>query len=146
MRPCLTPHGVLQTVVERFNYEINMRVLVNVRRLIKFMEWHRLLAKEDLQHVHAFSSIVQPLCQYGLDLLMASWNEHGVRPRRRCGVPGDNSGLPTRRKPSSTANLHINLSVFGHQNDYYFLYIQVLAPVVCPMNACTALHTRGRRW
>ena len=61
---------VAQTVVERFNYEINMRVLVPFRRLIDCMEYHGLLSKEDEALVYAFSVIAQPLCQHGLDLLV----------------------------------------------------------------------------
>ena len=81
-----TEHGlhVLQTVVERFNYEINMRVLVPFRRLINYLERAGMLSKENMQQVHAFGCIARPLCQYGLDLLTVAWNEHRVRGRKDC--------------------------------------------------------------
>ena len=59
-----------QTVVERFNFEINMRVLIFFRHLIDYMEANCLLSKEDIVQVHAFSVLAQPLCQHGLDLLV----------------------------------------------------------------------------
>ena len=80
--------------MERFNYEINMRVLIYFRRLINFMVWHDLLSKFDPVQVHAFSTIAQPLCQYGLELLGAAWNEHGVSARK--GYPGS-GGVPNAR-------------------------------------------------
>ena len=83
-----------QTVVERFNFEINMRVLIVFRRLINLMEENGLLDKHNLQQVRAFSCIAQPICQYGLDVLKAAWNEHRVRPIT--GRPGT-GGRPNAR-------------------------------------------------
>ena len=84
--------------MERFNYEINMRVLVPFRRLINYMERRGLLDKDTPAHVCAFSALAQPLVQYGCDLLLAAWNEHsraGVRSRGR-QLPGS-GGVPSER-------------------------------------------------
>jgi hypothetical protein len=83
-----------QTRVERFNYEINMRVLVPVRRLINVLELRGLLDRYLGKHVYAFSRVMQPLVQHGLDLLEAAWNEHSVRPVRNMEHSG---GIPNRR-------------------------------------------------
>jgi hypothetical protein len=54
-------HGCLQTRVERFNYEINMRVLANIRALINAMESWGLLDKYCQTHTLAFSYLMQPI-------------------------------------------------------------------------------------
>ena len=71
-----------------------MRVLVPLRQLIDYMEWHQLLSKEEPQQVHAFAVIAQPLAQHGLDLLRTAWNAHRVKPRSDC--PGS-GGVPNKR-------------------------------------------------
>jgi hypothetical protein len=82
-----------QTVVERFNYEINMRVLVPIRRLVNYMESRGLLDKNIPAHVHAFASITQPLVQYGCNLLTAAWNEHNRASVRWVGMNSTPSPL-----------------------------------------------------
>lgn len=81
-------------IVERFNFEINMRVLAPVRCLINAMERRRLLSKEEPRQVYAFSLVVQPLVQYGLDLLHRSWNAHRISARKGCPGTG---GVPNKR-------------------------------------------------
>lgn len=71
-----------------------MRVLVPLRQLIDYMEWHHLLSKEEPRQVHAFAVIAQPLAQHGLDLLRTAWNAHRVKPRSDC--PGS-GGVPNKR-------------------------------------------------
>ena len=50
-----------QTRVERFNFEINMRVLANIRALINAMEFDGLLDKNCHTHTVAFSCLMQPI-------------------------------------------------------------------------------------
>ena len=71
-----------------------MRVLIYFRRLLNFMRESDMISKYDPLQVHAFSTIAQPLCQYGLELLLVAWNEHGVSARKGC--PGT-SGVPNAR-------------------------------------------------
>jgi hypothetical protein len=71
-----------------------MRVLVPVRRLINVLELRGLLDRYLGKHVYAFSRVMQPLVQHGLDLLEAAWNEHSVRPVRNMEHSG---GIPNRR-------------------------------------------------
>jgi hypothetical protein len=44
--------------------------------------------------VYAFSCITQPLCQYGLDLLIVAWNAHGMARTRKMEGTG---GVPNVR-------------------------------------------------
>ena len=83
-----------QTRVERFNYEINMRVLVPIRRLINVLEKRGQLDKYISAHVYAFSTLMQPLLQHGLDLLRAAWNNHNVSLVRHVK---DSGGIPDER-------------------------------------------------
>ena len=81
-------------MVERFNFEINMRALMPIRRLINYLRELGRLSKENLVEVHAFSCLAKPILQYGLDLLYASWNHHGVAARKGC-APGTWRSCPT---------------------------------------------------
>ena len=78
--------GVTQVVVERFNYEINIRVLIPVREALFRLESLQLLDKTRETHVGAVQFVTLPLMQYGCDLLRLSWNEH--KRRRIRGVVG----------------------------------------------------------
>ena len=78
--------GARQVVVERFNYEINVRVLIPVRGALFRLESLRLLDKTRETHVGAVQFIALPLMQYGCDLLRLAWNEH--KRRRIRGVLG----------------------------------------------------------
>jgi hypothetical protein len=82
------------TRVEKFNYEINVRVFIPVRKLLNMMEAAALLDKDDPMHVGAFSALMQPLVQVGLDRLTKAWNHHRVK-----GVPGlpGSGGRPCER-------------------------------------------------
>lgn len=83
------------TRVERFNYEINMRVLVRFRRLINYLRSKHLLDKGVGAEVFAFATVAKPLMQFGCDVLCASWNHHKVRNVRYQGkaLPGT-GGVP----------------------------------------------------
>lgn len=80
--------------VEKFNAEINLRVLVPVRFLLNHLESNNLLDKDDYRHIGAFSRLITPLMQTGLDRLAAAWNEHYVASKR--GRPGT-GGRPSVR-------------------------------------------------
>lgn len=77
---------IAQVVVERFNYEINIRVLIPVRAFLFTLERLRLLDKTIQAHVGAVQFLAKPLMQYGCDLLQLSWNNHKRRIIR--GVSG----------------------------------------------------------
>jgi hypothetical protein len=81
------PHATnAQVVVERFNDEINIRVLIPMRAALFKLERLRLLDKSVHAHVGAVQFLALPLLQYGCDLLRLSWNSHNRRIIR--GVPG----------------------------------------------------------
>ena len=82
------------TRVEKFNYEINVRVFIPVRMLLNAMEAAAILDKDNPLHVGAFSTLMQPLVQIGLDRLTKAWNYHRVRAVR--GLPGS-GGRPVDR-------------------------------------------------
>ena len=68
-----------QIRVEKFNIEINVRVLAIVRLLINQLENLNILDKDNFLQTGALSSIIMPLMQVGLDRLRAAWNEvHSV--------------------------------------------------------------------
>jgi len=71
-----------------------MHVLVYFRDLIDDLEGDGLLDKHNELEVYAFSMVVQPLVQVGLDSLRAAWNAHSVSGRTGC--PGS-GGVPTVR-------------------------------------------------
>ena len=80
--------------MERFNFEINVRVLVPVRRLIYAMEKKGLLDKLQMDETRAFGYVLQPAVQYGLEMLQDAWNEH-----RRCApvnMPNWMGGIPNQ--------------------------------------------------
>jgi hypothetical protein len=68
------------TRVEKFNYEVNVRVYIKLRKLTNYMEAAGLLSKSLPRHVGAFSLLAQPLVQVGLDRCRRAWNEHVVKP------------------------------------------------------------------
>lgn len=75
--------------VEKFNFEINVRVLIPIRTLLNEMEAAGIMDKHNHIQVGAFSSLMQPLMQVGLDRLRGAWNEHYVRSiRDRPGTGG----------------------------------------------------------
>ena len=80
--------------VEKFNYEINVRVIVPIRQLVNVLEAAGLLSKYDAVAVGAFSALMVPLMQVGLDWLRESWNAHRVH--AISGRPGS-GGKPTDR-------------------------------------------------
>jgi len=84
-------------VVERFNYEINVRVLIPVRGALFRLESLRLLDKTRPTHVGAVQFVALPLMQYGCDLLRLAWNEH--KRRRIRGVLGS-GGRPDELRRS----------------------------------------------
>ena len=65
-----------------------------MRKLLNMMEAAALLDKDDPMHVGAFSALMQPLVQVGLDRLTKAWNHHRVK-----GVPGlpGSGGRPCER-------------------------------------------------
>lgn len=71
-----------------------MRVLVPIRRLINVLEKRGQLDKYISAHVYAFSTLMQPLLQHGLDLLRAAWNNHKVSLVRHVK---DSGGIPDER-------------------------------------------------
>ena len=83
IRPLAT---IAQVVVERFNYEINIRVQIPVRAALFKLERLRLLDKTIHAHVGAIQFLALPLMQYGCDLLRLAWNQHNRRIIR--GVAG----------------------------------------------------------
>ena len=80
--------------VEKFNYEINMRILLPIRLLINDLERAGMLSKYDPVQVLAFAHLMRPLMQVGLDRLKRAWNEHTVK-----AVPGrpGTGGRPSKR-------------------------------------------------
>ena len=84
-------------MVERFNYEINVRVLIPVRGALFRLESLRLLDKTRPTHVGAVQFVALPLMQYGCDLLRLAWNEH--KRRRIRGVLGS-GGRPDELRRS----------------------------------------------
>ena len=101
-----------QVVVERFNYEINVRVLIPVRGALFRLESLRLLDKTRPTHVGAVQFVALPLMQYGCDLLRLAWNEH--KRRRIRGVLGS-GGRPDelrRSHPHPGGQLSIYLSIY----------------------------------
>ena len=86
-----------QIRVEKFNVEINVRILAPLRMLITAMERAFLLDKDDAVQVGAFSSIAVCVMQVGLDRLRAAWNDHYVAARRG---HRDSGGRPSMRAHS----------------------------------------------
>ena len=82
------------TRVEKFNFEINVRCFIPLRLLTNAMEATAILDKLKPLHVGAFSTLMQPLLQVGLDRLAHVWNHHRVRAVR--GLPGS-GGRPCDR-------------------------------------------------
>ena len=72
--------------MERFNYEINVRVLIAVRGAIFRLESLQRLDKTNHAHVGAIQYLARPLMQYGCDLLRLAWNQH--KRRNLKGKPG----------------------------------------------------------
>ena len=91
------PSANIQVVVERFNYEINVRVLIAVRGVLFRLESLHRLDKTQHAHVGAIQFLATPLMQYGLDLLRLSWNNH--KRRNLKGVPGS-GGVPEQLRLS----------------------------------------------
>lgn len=80
--------------MEKFNFEVNVRVLVPLRMLLNFLEAGNWLDKDNAVQVGAFAAIACSLMQVGLDRLKAAWNEHYVASKR--GRPGS-GGRPSQR-------------------------------------------------
>ena len=95
--------GARQVVVERFNYEINVRVLIPVRGALFRLESLRLLDKTRQTHVGAVQFVALPLMQYGCDLLRLAWNEH--KRRRIRGVLGSGGRPEALRLSRSKSRL-----------------------------------------
>jgi hypothetical protein len=55
-------------------YEINVRCYIQVRWLINRMESAGLLSRCEPLQVGAFSTLMQPILQVGLDNLVVGWN------------------------------------------------------------------------
>ena len=71
---------------QRFNYEINVRVLIPIRLLINYLIANRLLDEDNEEHINAFGAIIQPVMQVGLDLLRDAWNNVRAPAIEPCNV------------------------------------------------------------
>ena len=71
----LASRFLLQTRSEKFNYEVNIRCYIHIRGLTNVMEYYGLLSTSNPLHVGAFSTLMQPLMQVGLDRMMRAWNQ-----------------------------------------------------------------------
>ena len=70
--PSPLPAPSPQIRVEKFNGEVNVRVLAPLRLLLNSLERNYLLDKDNHLHIGAFSSIARCLMQAGLDRLCAA--------------------------------------------------------------------------
>ena len=89
--------------MEKFNIEINVRVLAPLRLLINALEAAGRLDKDNDLQVGAFAAIAVLLMQTGLDRLRLAWNQHYVRPKT--GLNGS-GGRPVARMHKHTASIH----------------------------------------
>ena len=104
---------ITQVVVERFNYEINIRVLIPVRAALFKLERLRLLDKTIHAHVGAIQFLALPLMQYGCDLLRLAWNQHKRRIIRGVAGTGGRPEDLRRTHPHPGPQMHLPLGVDG---------------------------------
>ena len=88
------PRHLFNTRAEKFNFEVNVRTMIPVRYLLDELVREGLMDVSQPACVGAFSALVLPMLQYGLDMLKAAWNAHKVRDVR--GKPGS-GGRPNDR-------------------------------------------------
>ena len=104
---------ITQVVVERFNYEINIRVLIPVRAALFKLERLRLLDKTIHAHVGAIQFLALPLMQYGCDLLRLAWIQHKRRIIRGVAGTGGRPEDLRRTHPHPGPQMHLPLGVDG---------------------------------
>ena len=110
IRPLAT---IAQVVVERFNYEINIRVLIPVRAALFKLERLRLLDKTIHAHVGAIQFLALPLMQYGCDLLRLAWNQHKRRIIRGVAGTGGRPEDLRRTRPHPGHQMRLPAGVDG---------------------------------
>ena len=85
--------------VERFNRDLNVRNLIPVRMLVNHLQLRQLISRSDPRTLFAFSSLVLPLLQVGLDRHRAAHNEHDVRAVRGRPGSGGRPSVRAQRRP-----------------------------------------------
>ena len=110
IRPLAT---IAQVVVERFNYEINIRVQIPVRAALFKLERLRLLDKTIHAHVGAIQFLALPLMQYGCDLLRLAWNQHNRRIIRGVAGTGGRPEDLRRTRPHPGHQMRLPAGVDG---------------------------------